>query len=68
MVLLYVPTRAAQTVRLDVRTRVTCLHVSEAAHVRTVLMSHPDRDPTSSIKALGRLILTLPHQKSLFWC
>jgi len=56
-----------RTVRLNVRTRATCSHVSKVARVRIVLISRPDGDPTGSIKALVRRILTLPHQKSLFW-
>jgi len=32
-----------------------------------VLISRPDGDTTGSIKAPGRRIFTLPHQKSLFW-
>jgi hypothetical protein len=56
-----------RTIRLLVQKCATCPHVYEAACVRTRLISHPDGDPTGSIKAPGRRIFTLPHQKSLFW-
>jgi hypothetical protein len=52
-----------RTARLNVRTRVTCPHISEATRVRTGLMSHPDGDPTASIKR-GRRIFSLPHSFS----
>jgi hypothetical protein len=52
-----------QTVRLHVRTRVTCPHVYEATRVRTGLMIRLDGDPTTSIKH-GSRIFSLPHKAS----
>jgi hypothetical protein len=54
-----------QTVGLDVRTRVTCPHVFEAAHIRTMLISRLDRDPTTSIKTGRRISRATPHKISL---
>jgi hypothetical protein len=53
----------SQTTRLHVRTRATCPYIFEATHVRTGLMSLPDKDPTASIKP-GRRIFSLPHSIS----
>jgi hypothetical protein len=54
-------------VKLPVRTSATCPLVSNAVHVRTTLLHRLDGDPTSSIKAPGHRIFTLPHQNLSFW-
>jgi hypothetical protein len=45
-----------------IRTRATCLHVSNAARIRTTLILCPDGDPTVSINTTTRRILSLPHK------
>jgi len=53
--------------RLIVWTRATSLLISEAARVRTVLIHHPDGDPTEAINSPARRSLsTIPHKIPLF--
>jgi hypothetical protein len=63
------PCRTSGRLLYIVRTRATCLLLSEAANVRTSSLHRPDGNSTSAIYCPDRRILsTLPHTIPLFGC